>query len=604
MHFLRYILFCIFIGLSFIGISKEIIIDNFFKTEDVYNSLLTTEDDLQSDYITYKAILYNTTSNSKKLAISVINPIIDTIELIDKNQHLYTGDKFSFNKKRNEHYNNVYFFNIAPNEKRNIQIRIKKQWKSVHVKINIASFNEFIKATNHDNFYLGIYFGIVFMYILLLICFYIFSKSNFFLIYLSIILFVLIFIFQFSGIGFIYIWPNSIFIQNNISTFALIGYLSAHYIFIRSFFSVQFKSNYSGIILKIMVYILVFFAGLFILQSFKNDFTYKYSFVIYELINILFVVYGIIIVLLCFYSYRASKQREIIWVFVAATMHFTNWLLFINNIFGSIHFLNYFIDLKFFSSNIFIPQLTFFILILEIFVTTIFIGISYHQLIRQNTISSKRLDFLQKRNINTFVVGQEAEREKISTLINQSISVDIKNFRTQINDFKPINDEKNILPFVLQELDKTLEDIEHITQNYVAPDLEKMALIAIITTATDKLYTHLEVQYEFKKIADSFLLNPISNINIYRILQEISNNILKHANAKTVIISAMKDNNSLQIKIMDDGIGFGDSVSNSKGIGILNIESRVSSLNGHFYILSNENDGAMMNIIFNLNDIL
>ena len=82
MHFLRYILFCIFIGLSFIGISKEIIIDNFFKTEDVYNSLLTTEDDLQSDYITYKAILYNTTSNSKKLAISVINPIIDTIELI------------------------------------------------------------------------------------------------------------------------------------------------------------------------------------------------------------------------------------------------------------------------------------------------------------------------------------------------------------------------------------------------------------------------------------------------------------------------------------------------------------------------------------------
>ena len=60
-----------------------------------------------------------------------------------------------------------------------------------------------------------------------------------------------------------------------------------------------------------------------------------------------------------------------------------------------------------YASHIFIPDISFLLIIGEIFMVSYFITINYHTLIRQNDISAKRLGFLQQRNINTFILGQE-----------------------------------------------------------------------------------------------------------------------------------------------------------------------------------------------------
>ncbi|HRH56338.1 MAG TPA: 7TM-DISM domain-containing protein [Chitinophagales bacterium] len=600
---IKYILFSCCIFLQLISAASEIKITDNFSSVDLYNALQNDEN-ISDKNVSLSLELNNVTTSKQELYLSIINPTIDKIIILDDSTTVVLGDLTPFHKRKFKHYNHIYPIVLAANQHKRIQITVQKQWQAINFRVNLASQNTFIKTTNHDNFFMGIFFGIFFMYFLLLICFYIFSKSPFFTIYLLINLFMLLLIFQYSGTGFQYIWFYSTGVQNYVTMIAVLGYLITHISFVRAFFALQFKNNLSGMALRFMMYIFIVFSILFLFQLFNRSFGYGHTYLFYILFNALFLLYGLMVMALCMYSYKVSRQREVIWVFIGMIFHLLNWMLFINNEFGILKPLNFLDNLKLFTSNIFVPQLNYFITMLEIFVITIFISISYHKLIRQNNISTQRLDFLQKRNINTFVVGQEAEREKISKEIESSISNDIKQLKEKLLTFHPRQDEKKIIPTVLNEIDKTLEDIRNITNNYVAPDMQQMSLISIITTATDKLYSELHVQYDFTKINEQLSLNAVTNINLYRILQEISNNIIKHAEARQVTITAVKDSKSLQIKITDDGIGFGESITNSKGIGLMNIESRMNSLNGHFYLLSNERSGSVMHLIFSLNDVI
>jgi signal transduction histidine kinase len=133
--------------------------------------------------------------------------------------------------------------------------------------------------------------------------------------------------------------------------------------------------------------------------------------------------------------------------------------------------------------------------------------------------------------------------------------------------------------------------------------MQLMKLIELITTATDKLYQQFKVEYNFEGIRDNFNLSAFANVNLYRIFQELSNNALKHSNASKITITAIKDANTLQIKLIDDGVGFDGMENKDKGIGLMNIESRMIGLNGHFYIMSNINSGTTIHLIMNLKDI-
>jgi len=597
---LKYILVLLF-SLHAVNIfSKDINVDEHFTSIDIYNSLLN--DSTSHDDIVLDIFVKNKTDEEQQLYLSIINPTIDNIVIKEDTNIVILGDVVRFTQRKFKHNNHVYPFLLKQNESKRINIKILKQWQAVNFRVNLSSENTFIKTTNHDNFFMGIFYGIVFMYLLLLICFYIFSKSNFFIIYLTINSFMVLIFFQYSGIGYQFMWFFSASIQKYITVFAVIGYFTAHMYFIRSFFTLQFKTNFSGFLLKTFIVILVLFGIITLMQLYNRSYGYILPNMYYLLINGSFLLYGLMVIALCIYTYYESKRRETIWVLIGMLLHISNWMIFINNEYAMLKPLNYLADFKFFPSNNFVPQTNFIITMLEVFVITVFISINYHKLIKQNNISTQRLDFLQKRNINTFVVGQEDEREKISAQIGTAISDDILQLKKSLLQLQQ-HDEKKIIPVVLNDIDKTLEDIKNITSNYVAPNMQQMKLAELISTATEKIFTETDLQYDFSKIPVNFQLNAVANINLYRVMQEISNNILKHAYAANVTISAIKDSKTLQIKITDDGVGFTDFAPKSKGIGLMNIESRMTSLNGNFYVLSNVQKGSTIHLIMPLKDI-
>ncbi|GAA3625922.1 sensor histidine kinase [Flavivirga jejuensis] len=90
-------------------------------------------------------------------------------------------------------------------------------------------------------------------------------------------------------------------------------------------------------------------------------------------------------------------------------------------------------------------------------------------------------------------------------------------------------------------------------------------------------------------------INDYIKVNLYRIIQESIQNVIKHAKANTITINFSLNSNKLLLDITDDGIGF-NSNKESDGIGLLNIKSRVSKLQGNLKIKSEIKKGTLLAI--------
>ena len=88
------------------------------------------------------------------------------------------------------------------------------------------------------------------------------------------------------------------------------------------------------------------------------------------------------------------------------------------------------------------------------------------------------------------------------------------------------------------------------------------------------------------------------NINVYRIIQEAMNNVVKHAKASTIKISLLKLKDTLKIECLDDGEGFDLKIlKKTKQFGLMGIKERAQALNGKFDIKSDPKKGTHLTII-------
>jgi signal transduction histidine kinase len=101
------------------------------------------------------------------------------------------------------------------------------------------------------------------------------------------------------------------------------------------------------------------------------------------------------------------------------------------------------------------------------------------------------------------------------------------------------------------------------------------------------LYTHFRPE----------VVSGLAKIHLYRILQELLGNTLKHADAKQVSVQLLEDQGNLLITVEDDGKGFDPNVQgHSDGIGLANVRTRVEVLRGTLHLESKPGRGTFVNI--------
>jgi two-component system, NarL family, sensor kinase len=192
------------------------------------------------------------------------------------------------------------------------------------------------------------------------------------------------------------------------------------------------------------------------------------------------------------------------------------------------------------------------------------------------------------------------ERNRISEELHDGVLG--KLFGTRMNlGFLEIKGDKNTLKqhqkYIdeLQIIEKEIRDVSHkLSDNINSTQISFSSIIKDVLENKSKLgnfkYTlTIDASIEWHKI------NQVFKVNLFRIIQEALQNILKHAFAKKVKLNFETDKKNLVLIIKDDGIGF-DNNQNHKGIGMKNIQSRVKKLNGILKISSEKYEGTILTI--------
>jgi len=147
----------------------------------------------------------------------------------------------------------------------------------------------------------------------------------------------------------------------------------------------------------------------------------------------------------------------------------------------------------------------------------------------------------------------------------------------------------------LQVIEKEIREVSHkLSDNFDDASVDFSSIIEQLLEDKSKL-GNFKYQFNQDKTIAWKTINEVTKANVYRIIQESLQNIIKHAKAKNVILDFSKEKNNFVFVLKDDGIGF-DTKKSKNGIGLKNIKSRVEKINGNLTLDSEVNKGTTLTI--------
>lgn len=208
---------------------------------------------------------------------------------------------------------------------------------------------------------------------------------------------------------------------------------------------------------------------------------------------------------------------------------------------------------------------------------------------------------LKQQQITEVVLGaQERERfelgQELHDNINQILATSKLYLDVAIEEKEP---RMELLTKSRRNIAMAIEEIRKLSKDLIAPSLNDLGLTQSIRELIRSIQSvgKMKIRLNISGLDEAQLL-PEQKINIYRIIQEQLNNILKHAQAGEVVIELNKVNEQVRLRLADDGKGF-DPRMRRKGVGISNIISRAELYNGKVEIESAPGKGCQLMVVLN-----
>jgi signal transduction histidine kinase len=211
----------------------------------------------------------------------------------------------------------------------------------------------------------------------------------------------------------------------------------------------------------------------------------------------------------------------------------------------------------------------------------------------------------QKEVTDAALSAQERERADIGKELHDNLNQILGAAKMYIELAK--TDEENremCLDKSSGHLVTVIEAIRKISKVLTFPEKQVMGLSESINILLDDLIVIQPLKIEFtENDVDEKLLSEKIRLDIFRIVQEQLNNILKHANASFATINLTQQTSHIVLQIVDDGDGY-ETLRESKGVGLINIKNRAESHNGKVTIISGPGKGFQLRVELPLNDQL
>ncbi len=223
--------------------------------------------------------------------------------------------------------------------------------------------------------------------------------------------------------------------------------------------------------------------------------------------------------------------------------------------------------------------------------TFILLGVLYYNRyrLRQKALLDAAVIREQKLGLNAVIQAQEAERKRIAKDLHDGIAQELVAVKLGFTALerklqRESPEEAGRISDLSRQLDESCTELRNIAHVMLPPTLEQHGLAPSLELLLRNTLQAggLEVKFDCRELPPQ--LDDKIELGLYRIAQELVNNIIKHAKAARVLIQLYQAGNNLVLRVEDDGNGFDFETAKNKGsMGLLNILSRVNTLGGAFF---------------------
>lgn len=238
----------------------------------------------------------------------------------------------------------------------------------------------------------------------------------------------------------------------------------------------------------------------------------------------------------------------------------------------------------------------------------IFVGVIFIRKIfnLQEQVEKLRQESEQKV-LSAIINTEETERQIFARELHDGLGPVLSSIKMTLSAIQPetlspLNHE--IINKAFEASSASVTTLKEIANNLSPHLLKNYGLEKAIETFSQQLFSPTSIKFKSNLNFDENHLSEEMKISCYRIVSELINNSIKHANPTFVNLEIIETDQFLNIKYMDDGCGFEniqtDKNSKITGMGFNNIISRTKSLNGMYYIQTSPNNGFSVEFYFPL----
>jgi two-component system, NarL family, sensor kinase len=201
--------------------------------------------------------------------------------------------------------------------------------------------------------------------------------------------------------------------------------------------------------------------------------------------------------------------------------------------------------------------------------------------------------------------GEEQERTRLAKDLHDGLGGMLSGIKHSLNSVKgTLNmspDNAQVFERNIDMLDSSIKEMRRVAHNMMPEALVKFGLDAALKDFCNDINQSGALRVTYHSIGmDTTELDRTTSITIYRIVQELLNNIIKHAETPNAIVQVSKNRDIVSVTVEDDGKGFDTKILEyGGGIGWRNIQSRVDYLKGKLDVRSEHGKGTSVWIEFN-----
>ncbi|RPD43613.1 sensor histidine kinase [Paracnuella aquatica] len=207
----------------------------------------------------------------------------------------------------------------------------------------------------------------------------------------------------------------------------------------------------------------------------------------------------------------------------------------------------------------------------------------------------------QRRNLRLYrqslmaeITAMEQERARIAADLHDELGPNLSSVKLRISSFElPDETDRVQLEKTCLHIDGLIQRIREISYDLLPSSLTRKGLSAALQGYIEQVSAGAAMQVQFHA-TDGVVVAEEKAIHLYRIVQEVVHNALRHSGGTQINISLYQKDGMVVLETADDGVGFDhyEKTKSSSGLGLRNLLNRAEMIGGKMFVESGKNKGT------------